>query len=125
MIDIKRILQEISILPELKQQISSKQIMLQTVTGCDDPYFGTGYIYQFAKRGVHIQGDFKDLQNMKRMFEDAKKAEGEEKEKLWQEIYDLDDSICEFIDVKETDFTIPMFPELEYTNSVIEKLGLY
>ena len=33
--------------------------------------------------------------------------------------------MCEFIDVKETDFTIPMFPELEYTNSVIEELGLY
>jgi len=115
MIDIKRILDEISVLPELKQQVSSKQIMLQTVEGCTDPYFGTGYIYQFSKGGVHVQGDYKDLQKVKKLFEDSN----------WQEINDLDDSVCEFIDVKETDFTIPMFPELEYTNSVIEELGLY
>ena len=60
MIDIEKILDEISVLPELKQQVSSKQIMLQTVEGCTDPYFGTGYIYQFSKGGVHVQGDYKD-----------------------------------------------------------------
>ena len=95
MIDIERILDEISVLPELKQQVSSKQIMLQTVEGCTDPYFGTGYIYQFSKGGVHVQGDYKDLQNVKKLFEDSN----------WHFINSRDDNfdmIKKFID-KELD----------------------
>lgn len=71
MIDIEKILQEIQqYIPEYKNQIS-----LQTVPGCKDPSYGTGYL-----------GGLKH---------------------------------------SESDFIEPMFPEMEYTNSVIRDLGMF
>ena len=69
-IDIEKILLEIKSLPEY-----DSQIMLQTVEGIDDPFYGIGRVKQLSHT--------------------------------------------------EEEFTVPLFEELHYTNSIIEMLGMH
>jgi len=70
LIDIDKILCELSDLPHYETQIS-----LQTVAGCNDPSYGTGRLTELSH--------------------------------------------------EETDFVIPLFPNLVYTNGVIDTLGMH
>jgi hypothetical protein len=83
MYDIEKIREEINLLPEYKFQIS-----LQTVEGCDDPFYGTGAIV-----------DPKEYPT----YQDAQKAAS----------------------ILEKEFIHPMFPELEYINSILSELKMY
>ena len=75
------------ILMELDSLTYDEQIMLQTVSGCTDPSYGTGSLLQDHTGTM------------------------EERVVLVREI--------------EKDFIVPLWPQLIYTNQILEELGMY